>query len=80
MLKLSQSLQPTLWENVNLVQVIRRKGKAGLIREYVSMRVAYFMLPKYICAALPGHAHVWASFAVWTGHIQIVWGKKYICQ
>ena len=33
MLKLSQSLQPTLQENVSLVQVVRRKGKAGLIRE-----------------------------------------------
>ena len=33
MLKLSQTLQPTLRENVNLVQVVRKKGKAGLIRE-----------------------------------------------
>ena len=33
MLKLSQWLQPNLQENVCLVQVIRRKGKAGLIRD-----------------------------------------------
>ena len=40
MLKLSQSLQPTLRENVNLVQVVRRKGKAA--EEQISCVSAYF--------------------------------------